>query len=163
MWCIIGMNDIIMCHRNSLCMLLRNFRREKTLGEMWAAVIKTINNLLWIVRLRTRAPPMGTELESVDAQKGTMKDLLARCLKKNIAQVCTLFKLCASCKEKFQLTANLTASIAGELTSLKSQWLHYWCMHKLTRNSRHPLLIFSHVQICREVCRVITGVYFSGG
>jgi hypothetical protein len=27
-------------------MLLRNIWREKTLGEMWAAVIKTINNLL---------------------------------------------------------------------------------------------------------------------
>jgi hypothetical protein len=34
---------------------------------------------------------MGTELESVDAQKGTMHDIFARCLKKNIAQVCTLF------------------------------------------------------------------------
>jgi hypothetical protein len=35
---------------------------------------------------------MGTEPESVDAQKGTMKDIFARCLKKNIAQVCTLPK-----------------------------------------------------------------------
>jgi hypothetical protein len=40
-------------------MLLRNFRREKTLGEMRAAVIRTINNLLWIVWLRTRGPPKG--------------------------------------------------------------------------------------------------------
>jgi hypothetical protein len=56
---------------------------------------------------------MGTEPESVDAQKGTMKDIFARCLKKNIAQVCTLFKSCAHCKEEFQLTAKLIASIAG--------------------------------------------------
>jgi hypothetical protein len=28
-------------------MLVRDSWREKTLGEMWAAVIKTINNLLW--------------------------------------------------------------------------------------------------------------------
>jgi hypothetical protein len=63
---------------------------------------------------------MGTEPELVDAQKGTMKDIFARCLKKNIAQVCILLKLCASCKEEFQLTADLTAGIAGELTSLKS-------------------------------------------
>jgi hypothetical protein len=33
---------------------------------------------------------MGTEPESVDAQKGTMQDIFARCLKKNIAQVRTL-------------------------------------------------------------------------
>ncbi len=38
---------------------------------------------------------MGTEPESVDAQKGTMKDVLARCLKKDEAQVCTLLKMCA--------------------------------------------------------------------
>jgi hypothetical protein len=62
-------------------------------------------------------PQMGTEPEPVDAQKGTMKDIFARCLKKNIAQVCTLLKLCAHCKEELQLTANLTAGVAGELTS----------------------------------------------
>jgi hypothetical protein len=33
---------------------------------------------------------MGTELESVDAQKGIMQDIVARCHKKNIAQVCTM-------------------------------------------------------------------------
>jgi hypothetical protein len=58
---------------------------------------------------------MGTEPEPVDAQKGTMKDIFARCLKNNIAQVCTLLILCANCKEEFQLTANLIASFAGEL------------------------------------------------
>jgi hypothetical protein len=52
--------------------------------------------------LWTRAPQMGTELESVDAQKGTMKDIFARCLKKNEAQVCVYIaqlKSCAYCKE----------------------------------------------------------------
>jgi hypothetical protein len=33
---------------------------------------------------------MGTKPEPVDAQKGTMQEIFARCLKKNIAQVCTL-------------------------------------------------------------------------
>ncbi len=33
---------------------------------------------------------MGTEPEPVNAQKGSMQDIFARCLKKNIAQVCTL-------------------------------------------------------------------------
>jgi hypothetical protein len=114
------MNDIACTVRDNPCMLLRKFQREKTLGEMRAAVIRTINNLLRMAWLQTRAPQMGTKPEPVDAQKGTMPDIFARCLKKKIAQVCTLFKLCAGCKEKFQLIANLTASIAGELTSLKS-------------------------------------------
>jgi hypothetical protein len=35
-------------------------------------------------------PKLGTKPESVDAQKGTMLDIFARCLKKKIAQVCTL-------------------------------------------------------------------------
>jgi hypothetical protein len=67
-----------------------------------------------MVWLRTRAPQIGTKLEPVDAKKGTMPDTFARCLKKKIAQVYTLLKLFAGCKEKLQLTANLTASIAGE-------------------------------------------------
>jgi hypothetical protein len=37
-------------------------------------------------------PKLGTKLESVDAQKGTMLDIFARCLKKKIAHVCTLLK-----------------------------------------------------------------------
>jgi hypothetical protein len=37
-------------------------------------------------------PRLGTKLESVDAQKGTMLDVLARFLEKKIAQVCTLLK-----------------------------------------------------------------------
>jgi hypothetical protein len=37
---------------------------------------------------------MGTELGSVYGQKGTMKDVLARCLKKTNVQVCTLFNVC---------------------------------------------------------------------
>jgi hypothetical protein len=32
---------------------------------------------------------LGTKPQSVDAQKGTMLDIFVRCLKKNIAQVCT--------------------------------------------------------------------------
>jgi hypothetical protein len=80
---------------NSYCTLPRKTWREKTLGEMWAAVIRTINNLLRTAWLWTGLPEMGTEPESVDAQKGTMKDVFARCLKKKkapvyIAQMCAL-------------------------------------------------------------------------
>ncbi len=58
MWCIISMNEIECIIRNSTCTLLRKFRRENTLGEMWAAVIRTINNLLRTVWLRTQ-PQIG--------------------------------------------------------------------------------------------------------
>jgi hypothetical protein len=37
-------------------------------------------------------PRMGTKPESFDAQKGTMLDIFARCLRKKIALVCTLLK-----------------------------------------------------------------------
>ncbi len=84
-------------------MLLRNFQREKTLAEMWAAVIRTINNLLRTAWLRTRAPQMGTKPEPVGAQKGTMKDIFSRCLKKNIAQVCILLIHVLVVKRSFNL------------------------------------------------------------
>jgi hypothetical protein len=43
-------------HSKKQWCVLRNSRREKTLGEMWAAVIKDINNLLRTAWFRTRAP-----------------------------------------------------------------------------------------------------------
>jgi hypothetical protein len=61
--------------------------------------------------LRTRAPQMGTEPEPVDAQKGTMKDVFARCLNKKVAHVCTLLRLSVNCKEEFQLTADLPQAL----------------------------------------------------
>ncbi len=47
MWCIICMCAFVVYYNDPVhCTLVRNIWREKTLGEMWAAVIKTINNLL---------------------------------------------------------------------------------------------------------------------
>jgi hypothetical protein len=46
-----------------------------------------------------------------------MKDIFARCLKKNVAQVCTLFKMCAYRKEEFQLIPTFVASITGKPTT----------------------------------------------
>jgi hypothetical protein len=41
-------------------------RGEKTLGEIWAAVIKTINSILWTsMASNCVLPGMGTEPESV--------------------------------------------------------------------------------------------------
>ncbi len=50
---------------------------------------------------------MGTEPESLDAQKGTMKDVFARCASMYIAQ-----NVCIIIKRNF----NLIASIAGKPT-----------------------------------------------
>ncbi len=74
------------------CTLVRSHPEgKKTLGETWAAVIKAINSILWTsVATRYTLTRMGTELSSVYAQQGTMKDVLARCLKKTSVQVCTL-------------------------------------------------------------------------
>jgi hypothetical protein len=102
--------------------------------------------------LQTWAPQMGTEQESVVAQKGTMKDIFARCLKKNVAQVCTVLKSCACRKEEFQLYTSLIASIAGKPTSKITV-----VMLLLYHTSKHPLLSFPMYKIRR----IITGVYFS--
>ncbi len=120
---------LLLCSiRNNYCTLLRNIRREKTLGEMWADVIRTINNLLWTAWLWTRAPQMGTEPESVDAQKGTMKDIFARYLKKNKAQVCILLKSCAYVKRNFNLMPTLV-QVSLENQHPRSKWLRYLCIN----------------------------------
>ncbi len=65
---------------------------EKTLGEIWAPVTKAINSILWTsVASRCLLARMGVESGSVYGRTRTMKDLLARCLKKADVQVCTLF------------------------------------------------------------------------
>jgi hypothetical protein len=60
---------------------------------------------------------MGTKPESVDAQKGTMLDIFGRCLKKKIAQVCTLLKKCMSIKEEFTAKYHPCCNIIKKLTS----------------------------------------------
>jgi hypothetical protein len=65
---------------------------------------------------------MGTEPESVDVQKGTMKDVFARCLNKNKAQVCTLLKTCALSERGI---STFIASTAGKPTSEIYIVLHY--------------------------------------
>jgi hypothetical protein len=65
---------------------------------------------------------------------------------------------CAHCKEEFQLTANLIASIAGKLTSKDhSGYVTDVCVNLLV--TANILSRPFHVQICR----IITGFYFSAG
>ncbi len=92
MWCIIWMCAIAMYYNEIFAVnWWEATQREKTLGETWAAVIKTINSILRTsVASNCALPWMGTEPELVYGQKGTMKDVIVRCLKKTKAQVCTL-------------------------------------------------------------------------
>ncbi len=66
----IGLNDVECVIRISTCTLLKKFWREKTLGEMWAAVIRTINNLLRTAWLRTRAPDWGQSRSQLMLRRG---------------------------------------------------------------------------------------------
>jgi hypothetical protein len=68
--CDVDMNDLECIVRNSPCMLLRKFQREKTLGEMWAAVIRTVNNLLRMAWLRTQAPNWGQSRSQLMLRRG---------------------------------------------------------------------------------------------
>jgi hypothetical protein len=74
------------------CTLLRSHpESKKTLGETWATAIKAIKSILWTsVASRCSLTRMGAGPGSVCGQKGTMKDVFARCLKRADVQVCTL-------------------------------------------------------------------------
>jgi hypothetical protein len=53
-----------------------------------------INSILWTSVATRRMPArMGAGLSSVYIQKGTMKDVIARCLKKTDVQECTLISV----------------------------------------------------------------------
>jgi hypothetical protein len=70
-------------------------REQKTLGESRAAIIKSHKQHPLDKRgNKTHARQNGGRAElqasSVYTQKGTMKDVLARCFKKTDVQVCTL-------------------------------------------------------------------------
>jgi hypothetical protein len=64
-----------------------------------------------------RGPQMGLETESVDAQKGTKLDIIARCHKTNIAQVCTLF--------------DHVLIVQRNLNSLTTYYKHRWEINSL--------------------------------
>jgi hypothetical protein len=103
--CIIKWMCVCIIHYNVMftCTLLRSHpESKKTLGETWAAVMKAINSILWTsVASRCLLTRMGAGPGSVCGQKGTMKDVFARCLKRAVVQVCTLtsvYILFCNCK-----------------------------------------------------------------
>ncbi len=74
------------------CTLARSHPESK---RRWVKLeplsLKAVNCNLWTsVATRRMLARMGAGSSSVNAQKGTMKDVLARCLKKTDVQLCTL-------------------------------------------------------------------------
>jgi hypothetical protein len=66
-------------------------RGQKTLGETWTALINSYKQHHRVgCGNKMHAFQKGPEPGSVYTQKGAMKDVLARCLKKTDVQVCTL-------------------------------------------------------------------------
>jgi hypothetical protein len=92
--CIIKWMCACIVHYNVMftCTLLRSYPESiKMLGETWATAIKAINSILWTsVASRCSLTILGAGPGSVCGQKGTMKDVFARCLKRADVQVCTL-------------------------------------------------------------------------
>jgi hypothetical protein len=62
---------------------------------------------------------MGTKPEPVDAQKGTMQDIFARFLKKNIAQVCTLLIHVLIVKRSFNLLYRQSYASIAEKSNIQ--------------------------------------------
>ncbi len=92
--CIIKWMCSCIIHYNVMftCMLLRShLESKKTLGETWVPAINAINSILWTsVASRCSLTGMAAGPGSVCGQKGTMKGVFARCLKRTDVQVCTL-------------------------------------------------------------------------
>ncbi len=129
---------IIHYHVMFTCTLLRShLESKKTLGETWATAIKAIKTILWTsVASKCSLTGMGAGPGSVCGQKGTMKDVFARCLKRTDVQVCTL-------------TLCIYRSVIAISTSLLHMYLSF------TINNYLPLA-------CTSFCDcIITGVYFS--
>jgi hypothetical protein len=94
---------------------------------------------------------MGTEPESVYAQKGTIKDVLARYLKKTEAQVCTLFDICALLQR--DVLDPDTSVLARKLT-FKMYAVHCTYMYTPPPITVNYCLFF-HIQVLS-----VSGVYF---
>ncbi len=138
LWCII---------RNNYCTLPRNIWREKTLGEMWAAVIRTIKNLLRTVWLQKRAPN-GDRAGVSWCSEGEHDGNFARCLKKNEAQVCTLLKSCAFRKEEFKSYCQPYCKYSWK-TNIQIITVTL-LMYIRILTSKHPILSFPMYKICHK-------------
>jgi hypothetical protein len=142
------------------CTLLRSHpESKKTLGETWATVIKAINSILWTsVTSRCLLTRMGAGPCSVCGQKGTMKDVFARCLKRVNVQVCTLTSVYSI---YFSVTVNIHAlatyipfflrSTIVVFLMYKFLWLYYnRCIFSQVKNKPWIPWVYTWFWHCRE-------------
>jgi hypothetical protein len=135
-------------------MLPRNIWREKMLGEMWAAVIRTINNLLRTAWLRTRAPRNGDRARVSRCSEGDHEGHICEVPQEEQSpNMCIAQNVCIIVKRNF----NLIASIAGKPTSEIYIILRYWCVYVyFLIPAKSPFLSPMY-----KTCHTITGAYFS--
>jgi hypothetical protein len=98
-------------------------------------------------------PRLGTKPESVDAQMGTMLDIFARGLKKKIAQVCTLLRLCACLRRNFYQMPSLQ-HICNRITIPKAHW-NATTSYYMANNLLKPFLMYIYVcqnYSCNNMC-----------
>jgi hypothetical protein len=112
MWCIICVRAIIVYYNEIVTVRLpRNTWREKTLGEMWAAVIRTINNLLLTAWLWTRAPRNGDRAGVSRCSEGDHEGCIREVPQEERSPCIYIAQnVCIIVKRNF----NLTASTAGK-------------------------------------------------
>ncbi len=122
------------CSKKQWC-VLRSSRREKTLGEMWAAVIKDINNLLRTAWLRTRAPN-GDRAGVSRCSEGDYARHIRVVPQEEHSPSYVHAKSRTNHKEKFQLIDHILQVLLRKLTSKKSQWLRCQCMREITCNDK---------------------------
>jgi hypothetical protein len=103
------------------CTLARSHPESK---RRWAKLeplsLKAINSILWTSMTTRHMPPrMGAGPSSVYTQKGTMKDVLARCFKKTNVQVCALTSV-------YKLSCNANnCTLAADTPSYDQQSLSF--------------------------------------
>jgi hypothetical protein len=139
--------------RNNYCKLLRNIRREKTLGEMGTAVIRTINNLLRTAWLRTQAPN-GDKARVSRCSEGDHEGHLREVPQEERSpSMYIVFKSCTFRKEEFQSYYQLQCKYYWKTNIQGHSGCVMMYIHKLT--SKHPLPAF----LMYKICHTITGVY----
>jgi hypothetical protein len=91
-----------------------------------------------------RGPQMGTKLESVDAQKGTMKNILGGASRRMKPKYVHCSNRVHFVKRNFNLIANLILNIAGKPTSKVTVVTLLIYIRIFT--SKHPLPLFSCIR-----------------
>jgi hypothetical protein len=131
-------------YKEWFCTLPRNFRREKTLGEMWAAVIRTICKQPPPNGVASDAgPPNGDRAGVSRCSEGYHEGRIREVPQEERSpSMYIALNVCIVVKRNF----NLITSIAGKNHHLRLHWSRYWCIYVYSLIPARSSFIFSHVQ-----------------